>query len=315
MKLIEALAEKKYYVLLLLLFLYIITKTALIGVITVILIIFFVFYDFKSNAKKVGLINELKETALAIALALIFWFGLGLALGTSSPISAIASCSMVDSIGRGDLIVIKREPTYVADVINVKKEDIESLNKEEVEVIKEGSNERIKVKGSLFSYCSNFYGEICEEFSTNPELFREKRGKFGIGYGKCRRSAIEEPCVKWISYNGERYEINNNGDVLVYAPKKEDLFYSILGGAEIVHRASFKLVDERGREYYLTLGDNNNIFDFQFYSYVAGKKNSVVNEEQVKGKVLFNIPYLGYYKLFLVGNFNEDRLCSFPLER
>jgi hypothetical protein len=38
-----------------------------------------------------------------------------------------------------------------------------------------------------------------------------------------------------------------------------------------------------------------------------------VKEEQVIGKVVFKIPYIGYYKLFITPYLKEDETCKNPL--
>lgn len=49
------------------------------------------------------------ELLIALGLALAVWFGLQLALGTSSPLDVVTSCSMLPALERGDLIVVRND--------------------------------------------------------------------------------------------------------------------------------------------------------------------------------------------------------------
>ncbi len=305
-------------VLIVLLVFYLITRNPWFGALTLIAMISFLIIEFYVGSKSHGIKKELIETVGAFLLAFIVWEGMIFILNTPSPMSAVVSCSMVDYINRGDMIIVKGEDEYnSAYTLEVSKRDIEELNKLDAYVLYD--NREYKIKGSLFSLCQNSYDEICKDFVENPERFKEIRGNFEFQYGKCDRYStsnnvkIKEPCLVSFSYKGKAYNITKKGDVVVYTPKRADLFYSMLGGGDIIHRAIIKLKAD-GKNYYITKGDNNNVADFQFYSQGYGKKNSIVEEEQVKGKMIGKIPFLGYYKLFLIGSFEEGNLCSFILE-
>src|SRR5271157_4437056 len=51
--------------------------------------------DILVGAKTHGIKQELIELAIAVVIALVIWFGIVFLLGTSSPISAIVSCSLL----------------------------------------------------------------------------------------------------------------------------------------------------------------------------------------------------------------------------
>ncbi len=51
--------------------------------------------------------DNIKETLLAFLLAFAFYKGLGLALGTPYPMMVVVSCSMLPTLHRGDVIVVK----------------------------------------------------------------------------------------------------------------------------------------------------------------------------------------------------------------
>lgn len=86
-----------------------------------------------------------------------------------------------------------------------------------------------------------------------------------------------------------------NSSVIVYEANPQS--YGL-----IVHRAIVKLTN--GNEsYYLTKGDNNQIADQE-----AGI--TPVPPEKIQGKVILRIPLIGYFKLFLYGQFNDPQGCD-----
>ena len=318
MDILEKLSDSKvqFSLLLLLLAFYLATKSPWVGALGVFLILFLVIVEILYGVKKHGIKNELKDSIIAIVVALGFWFSLTFLLHTSSPISAVVSCSMVDTINRGDLLVIQGWGDYKAKELIISKADLLSLYPSyDVEIIDNKTKQVIgKIKGSLFSYCTVYPSRFCAEFSHSPSRFLEKRGNFYFIYGKCLREGLgEEVCVKQIRYKDKLIQVERKGDIIVYKPEQNTIFYYQLRGGEVVHRAIIKLNVQEGY-YYLTKGDNNNVFDIQYYSYSYGIGNTPVKEENVKGAVLFKIPFIGYYKLFLVGSLEEQPNCFHALK-
>ena len=305
--------------LIILLVFYILTRNPWFGALTLIAMLGFLIIEFYIGTRTHGMKKEILETIAAFALAFITWQALVLFLNTDSPISAVVSCSMVDYINRGDMIFIKGTEDYNAlYTIKVSDEDISSLNTDNARIIY--NDMEYEVKGSIFSTCQNSYDNICLKFKENPTQFREIRGNFEFIYDLCKRTSkedaieIKEACIVSLKYKEKEYKIEKKGDVVVYIPKQSDLFYQMLKGGDIIHRAIVKLEAPSG-VYYLTKGDNNNVFDMQFYYPLYNKKNSVVNQNQIKGKMIGKIPFLGYYKLFLIGSFEESDFCSFVLDK
>ena len=297
-------------ILVILLVLYIITKNPVFGILTLLAMLFLLGVEVYVGVKAHGWKSELRDTLIAVVVAALLYYGLGFALHTSSPISAVVSCSMLPSLSRGDLIVIQgslpSSPTW-----EVSEEDMKDIQNPNITVLVNGKV--YKMKGSIFSYCLFNSGEVCDKFRENPSSVVEKRGNFIFKYGMCKRIGkltYYQPCLKEIVYKNNTLSLSSKqGDVVVYTPKKEDLFGFALRGGEVVHRVVLTL--KRGNKtLYITKGDNNNVADMQFYSYTYDKGNSPVLPSQIKGKVVFRIPFLGYYKLFLVGSFSETEFCS-----
>ncbi|MEM2137996.1 MAG: hypothetical protein QW568_02820 [Candidatus Anstonellaceae archaeon] len=276
---------------------YLVSGIWLFGLLVGICIFWVVALEFFSGTKQHGWKNELKETAIALGLALLLWFGAGFVLQTPSPLNAIVSCSMLPQVQRGDMVVLR------GDRIEAPTEKVESIaGVGSAEVYEDGKLAMI-AKGSIYSYCAmRQSNELCKRFVSRPQGFVEKSGPLTIGYDKCgiyfpkSGSTQYGPCVSYLEVNGRRYAENLSNDVVVYQPNKDE-YYSRVG--DIIHRAFIKLQTPDGKEYFLTKGDNNPIFDIQVYDEVKQMGNNPVEVERSKGRILFALPYVGYLKLFI----------------
>jgi hypothetical protein len=304
------------FIILFLLFLYVITKLPLFGLIAALVLFLMVILEFYEGIRKNGWKKEAIETLKTIAIAVILWIALTLVLSTSSPISAVVSCSMVPDIARGDMILVKGESSYSSNMINATESDISALFSNPTVFF---NNRTIAVNGSIYNHCySSNDKETCNLFFSNPEIFIEKRGNFTFRYSQCIRAdagtndiLLTEPCITEVSYNNVSIDVQHDrsSDIIIYNPKPSDLFGRY---GDIVHRDVIKIITENST-YLLTKGDNNNVFDIQFYSDSLGLGNSPVLKDQVKGKIIARIPYLGYYKLFISFYLDEDRICGTKL--
>ncbi|MCX8175329.1 MAG: hypothetical protein N3E51_03935 [Candidatus Micrarchaeota archaeon] len=265
------------------------------GLLAGLTIVWAVALEFLLGVRQHGFAREIKETLFAVFLAVGLWFGLGWVLQTPSPLNAIVSCSMLPNISRGDMVVL------AGGEIRAPQETVGSLEgMEHAKVYREGKPVAT-VKGSLYSHCAQRAADtLCSEFVRNPSAFTERKGEFEFGYAKCEivsKSGARQygPCVVWLAVNGRRYYANFSNDVAVYAPRPDE-YYSRVG--DIIHRVFMK-VESNGSIYLLTKGDNNPVFDIQVYDERTGAGNRPVEIERSKGKVIFSIPYLGYFKLFI----------------
>jgi signal peptidase I len=117
-------------------------------------------------------------------------------------------------------------------------------------------------------------------------------------------SGIErlESCTNALMVNGEQIDFDKSGDVIVYEPKNA---YRDVG--LIVHRAVLK-VNYNGATYYLIKGDNNTGPE------VFGITQSLATKDQIKGREILRVPYIGYLKLFLSLQFDEPENCKYLIE-
>jgi signal peptidase I len=271
-----------------------------------------VVYEMKEGVKERGIKHELKDTLLALGIALAFWFGLQFIMNTSSPISAVVTCSMLPNLQRGDFAIVQNAQISAYSIEMTDSEFQQLLGPAEFYV----NGTKYPTKGSLYSYCIFTREPFCKDFGLNPENYVETRGPFTIHYSSCTidirdKGKVNEPCVTSVSFKGKNYPINLSNDVIVYQPDKTEL-YSLYG--DIIHRSYFKIhVTDTNKTYYLSKGDNNQILDFQVYDYLLQKGNYPISQDKLKGKLLFKVPVLGYYKLLLSGFFTEPNQCKMVL--
>jgi len=282
----------------------------LIGMVIVIVLVYFVAMEMKEGTQKHGWKHEIIDTVIALLVAVAIWYGASFVLNTSSPISGVVSCSMLPNLQRGDFVIVQGA-SVDAYQINMTQAQLDSLN-DPATITAGGAS--MSINGSIFSYCiSNQSGPICQDFINSPESLVEQKGAFTYKYERCPidMSGVEksEPCLRSITFNGVEYLTNFSNDIIVYSPPKGDLYASV---GDIVHRVFF-VINVDGQKYYLTRGDNNPILDLQVYDYGSGLMNHPIPQQDVRGKVITRIPYLGYFKLFISGYFDADPQCQTQL--
>ena len=280
------------------LLLYFATGIWMFGLLIGLCIVWVVVLEFAQGAKEHGLKDEVKETFIALVLALLVWFGASVVLNTSSPLNAIVSCSMLPHIARGDMVVLS------GDRVQAQQEEVASLADISRAQVYENGMFALSVNGSMYTYCATRQSApVCQRFISSPDKFTEKHGELTFAYEKCGivqdkgRGTVYGPCVSYLEVNGNRHYTNLSNDVVVYQPVKGE-YYSRVG--DIIHRAYIRLHSkDDGKTYFLTKGDNNPIFDIQVYDENLKEGNAPVELSRSKGRILVNVPYLGYFKLFI----------------
>ena len=269
--------------------LYIVFKYVMLATAAAVVIAVIVLLEIWVGIKTGGLWNEVRETALAVMLALLLWYGGGFLLNTSSPLDAVVSCSMRPALERGDMLLLQG-----GDI----KAPVVQLTREEWR--------EIRAAGLLNRQCA-----ICITPTYDGSCLIEPGGEvvehdelFSYECKLCEREngAGEKEyigCTTGVFVKDTKYLLGNSRDVVVYTPQPDDLFAR---SGDIVHRAQL-VIDVEGDKYVLAKGDNNNWFDVQI-------GNAPVHTNRVVGKVLFNAPYIGYFKLFISGLFEVPLGCD-----
>jgi hypothetical protein len=294
------------------LLLYVITKISVFGVLFAVALLATVALEIWQGSKKHGWKGELRDTAISLAAIVALWFALTIILNTSVPINAVVSCSMLPNVERGDLILVQGADPLGYEV-ELTGQELASIQSPDTKVVAEGLGS-FTLKGSIYSYCLQHKDEVCALFASSPGIFSEQKGPFTFNYGKCTRDSPEvmlsTPCIHSVDFRGTTYYTNLSHDTIVYAPPPGDL-YSYTG--DIIHRIYFK-INSGGETYYITKGDNNPMLDIQAYDYSAMLGNTAPSSQDYKGKILLQIPFLGYPKLFISGFYAETANCDSTLD-
>lgn len=295
-----------------LLLLYILTKISIFGILFAVALLATVALEIWLGSKKHGWKGELKDTAISLAAIVVLWFALTIILNTSVPINAVVSCSMLPNVERGDLILVQGADPLGYE-IELTEQELEAIQSPATTVVAEGLGS-FELQGSLYSYCLQNKEDVCTLFASSPGIFSEQKGPFTFKYGECTRKSPEvtlsTPCIRSVDFKGKTYYTNLSHDTIVYGPSPGDL-YSYTG--DIIHRIYFK-ISSGGETYYLTKGDNNPMFDIQAYDYSAMLGNRAPSSQNYKGKILFQVPFLGYPKLFISGFYAETANCGSTLD-
>ena len=275
--------------------LYLLTKNPLFAALIGLSLVALFVAESVAGAQKSGWEHELREIAVAVITALAIWFGSGFLLGTSAPLDAVVSCSMLPNLDRGDMMVMRGGEAAATEVaVEADKWNAQSLEQEQLVC---WLCEREGPGGKYTEPCTGrIENGAFREVDQSGNLIRYECGvceKRSYSTGEVR----QVPCTKAIVVGGQRITENLQNDIIVYSPAPSDVFKG-----ETIHRVYAK-VKVDGSIYYLTRGDNNEQLDLQY-------GNSPIPPERVVGKALFRVPYLGYLKLFLFGFWEEPAGCD-----
>ncbi len=285
-----------YIAAVLFLVLFIVVRADALAVVAAVLFIIGVIVESIVSAKEKGLGHEIKEIVIAIAIALVLWFGSSLLLNTSSPFNGVVSCSMLNTLQRGDVVVLQGGAVKATEV-NISGAELDRI-------ITNGEEHYI------CAFCSD--GNNVRPCSIDPRTGMEALGdvlhyKCGVCRQKRGASEMYTACTEGVYIKGVYVDATlKQGDIVVYRPAKEDLF-AMTG--DIIHRALVK-INADGNTYYLIKGDNNPLFDVQGFDSTLTRTNGMVNESQILGKSVFVIPFLGYVKLVAAGQLENPENCN-----
>lgn len=243
--------------------LYLLTKSVLFAFLSGLSLISYFILDIYVGASETSWKQEIIEIAKAAIVAVAIFAGISLLLGTSVPISGVVSCSLLPAYERGDFVIVQ----------GIKAQDI---NAPTIEITEKEFNDIIGSKILCGKSSNGTINYICQKMC--PRI--SSSTKTLIGYSP--------ECVRSIEINGTEIKENLTNDVIVYAAHVNKTYVNM----DIVHRVFVKL--KVGEKYYLlTKGDNNNYMDISYFD--------IIREEDIKGKVIFRIPILGYVKLVISG--------------
>ena len=262
-----------------------------------------------------GIKSSAIEIGAVIAVVLIGWLVVSFLLHTSSPFNVVPSCSMLPNLHRGDLIIVQgvnNVSQIKAPMLRVTsaqwQQTISNLTRTTTSCVaysptSSGSNiDSYYRPGDLLGlYTGNSSsGSLQSPNYPQSGLIQYSCGTENIEFTNGTRAQVAY--TSGITINGKTASQNINNTIVVYKTVPQDLFYRE-GDSLIVHRA-LAVVNASGSYYVLTMGDNNQGLDIQFYNQPPAMSNIV-------GKVVAVIPYLGYVKLAFSGQVSTPAGCNY----
>lgn len=281
------------------------------------LIIIAIAMEFMLGVKEEGYKKNLMEVAIAIIIVVAVWFSLRIMLNTQYPMDVVPSCSMLPVLHRGDLIFLQGTgPSGIrAPILNVSSQAMQNnlTNLQNLAlscVSYKASNtgivftEYVQPGDSIGLYGGNSTAGSIIPYSEQTGIVKYTCGAVNVTLQNghiAKEASLTAITVGNITITGDR-----NNSIVVYQTNPNSLFHAE-GDSYVVHRV-YAVLDARGNYYYLTKGDNNPGLDIQFHA--AGYYNYPENQSQIEGKVIGDIPYIGYIKLVLSNSFAQPPGCN-----
>ncbi len=324
----EELLKKNAGYLLILAFLaaYVLTKFILFALLCALSIVCLFVYETYKGVEEGGWKKELEEIIVAILAGVALWYGAGFLLHTSAPLDSIVSCSMLPHMDRGDMVLLS------GSEISAPAAEVSASEWEQIKRMMHTNFTCGPCAGQggyapyNFSICRSGCGDSCLiAIDGKPVFSGSNNSLFSYNYGLCRLKGVNgdiqnDVCVKSVTIKGKEYYENFSNDVVVYEPLENSVFVG-----STIHRVLVK-VSVDGKPYYLIKGDNNEVLDVQAPSrgidtgnggclfFTDSRENKPVPQENINGRVIFKVPYLGYLKLFLWGYLGEPSGCDTVIE-
>ncbi|MDE1833536.1 MAG: hypothetical protein KGH58_03910 [Candidatus Micrarchaeota archaeon] len=295
--------------------------STILGIALFAVIVILIALEVINGFREEGYKKNVIELGLAIAIVLVAWFVLKFALNTANPVDVVPSCSMLPVLNRGDMVVIQgvTNPSALkAPIINVTAQQyrsfISNLTGEQLQCVaykQTGNNvvvSQLVPQGfqvGLYKGSSLLGGaQIVPPSGQAGNMVQYSCGIADIKYSN--GTTAQEAVTTGITVNGRQVSGDPNNSVVVYQTVPRDYFYQ-LGDNYIVHRV-YAVINASGTYYALTKGDNNPGLDLQYGNYPAELR-------YVQGKVIADIPYLGYLRLILSSNFNQPAGCNSVVQK
>jgi signal peptidase I len=287
-----------------------------LGVLVFVLIVAIFAMELSHGVKEEGYKRNVLEIAAAVMVVLVLWFGLKALLHTNSPIDVVPSCSMLPYLHRGDMIFLggANQTTIKAPMVDVSTADwnkvmanLSSVSLECVAYEKSGSQLYVSqiVEPGYSVGLVETSGINVHVVPNDTRIGGVLGYTCGAASAKFQNGTVEqEAYTKAVTIGNRTIQGDVNNTIVVYGTVPQDLFYK-LGDSYVVHRA-YAIVNADGAYYVLTKGDNNPGLDIQYSNYPAGMG-------QIEGKVIADVPYLGYLKLILSGSYKEPSGCNSTL--
>lgn len=302
---------------------YAVVNNVFLGIAAFLFIVIILAAELSTSVKTEGISRSVMDVVIAIVVAVVVWVVLVLSLHTTAPIDAVASCSMLPTLHRGDLVLLHGITNitafiteYNVPVINVNGYTVnKTLDSMQTEFLAfygyNGNNEsQIFQMSPVHDFNVALYSIPClSSYTANHEE---------SDYYKCVVTTQANNLIKYnyaignVTLNGTRMFIvytssiqvgnttiadNYSNPIIVYKTTGLDYF-----SGDIIHRL-FAVIRAGNQYYFLTMGDNNPSLDIEFDNYPA-------TQSQVLGYVTTDVPIIGYVKLILQGQLGAVPGCN-----
>lgn len=315
-----------YALLAILIVAYAVLGSALVGLAVLVVIACIFYYEIRHSVRTEGARKSVIDIAVAVGAAVAVWIAMVLVLHTTAPVDAVSSCSMLPVLHRGDLVVLngitnfssfaasKRIP--VVKVGGSVFANMQANMSQEFLAYYTYLNKNRSAVFSIFnassSYSIGLYNTGClsvNSYLGRFDLFRNCymdpasqpknliRYNYSIGNVSVAGALRNIVYTSAISIANTSITENYSNPIIVYQTNAKDYFTG-----SIIHRV-VAAVNVSGRYYFLTKGDNNQALDIEFENYP-------VNQSEVLGYVIADIPLLGYVKLLLSGQLAVPAGCN-----
>ena len=300
-------------------------NNSFIGLAALLSIIAIIIMETKASVESEGVFGSVKEILVALIGALAIWVALILFLGTQSPINAVASCSMLPTLQRGDLVVLHGISNFSL-----------FASENRIPTVNLTPSQFAQLEGNINGEFVSFYAYSRSNKSDITDLLSNGETGYGIGL-------YNNNCISSFTYLGEMNKVyecyvpNQNSSIIKYHFGIENVTYaganllevstssiSILNttitpnytrpivvyktssqdtfSGDIIHRV-YAIISSRGNYYFLTKGDNNQALDIQFGNYPS-------QSSSILGYVVMDVPVVGYVKLLLSGQLAPVAGCN-----
>lgn len=298
---------------------------AALGILALIFIIAGLIAEFRVSLRQEGGKKTIIEIGAVILVVIILFVAVAVILQTSSPIDVVASCSMLPNLHRGDLVILHGIPNMTdflqskgIPVVNVPQTAFNNMvNSMQNEFIEPFAYEQANpsvisdiIQSNLSRYSVGFYNLECiakEPSSAYDKCMVSQQGNLiKYNYSVARLATIQGNAsivyVSGITIGTTTVSENYSNPTIVYKTTKLDYFTG-----DIIHRA-FAAIKVGSQYYLLTKGDNNPVLDIESLNYP-------VNQTDVIGYVIADVPYLGYPSLIIKGQVGTVAGCNETIVR
>lgn len=294
----------------------------------IVIILVLIAKEVKEEVNVTGKMEVIKEVALYFGVAIAIWLILIFVLQTNSPINAVASCSMLPVLQKGDMVVLHGISNFSSflnskggvPVVNISSQQFQSfesgINGEFLAYYAYFNNNKSNISsvlpnGDNSKYTIALYNTECItkfDYLNQPQNLRQcyvgqnpssNLIKYNYSLGTLNVANVNYTNIQTGSITIANTTISENftNPIVVYSTTPQDSF----SGA-IIHRL-VAVLSVNGTYYTLTRGDNNPALDLQFGNYPAAQ-NTVI------GYVLSNFPFIGYLKLIISGQIGATPGCD-----